>query len=584
MNRKAVAVLCSSALAVGGMFMLTGANSPSKAAVGGAFTTPNNWTGYASGTAVHVDVLHNLVGPTSELADVALGNGSAASNSTGLLGTYVPALPSSASHPATQALKGKANPGGAGINNEMGLPIVPNAMKSYADTPVDNFASFGRADGLDLGLGTDPIANQAQVAGLAEQAANPKTPGGDTAPDNSISKTADVPGDPLLFASLLHGNAAANFSTACDSNLPLDPGSSGVTHNAAQPGLVDSRPDLGWGLGNVARAELLNTAAGPPGGPPPLVPPLGQPGSQPLLSVENQLPNGNTNQAAAEARSVVHLDGPAGGPFSLVTETHEIIAPITLFKGTPMAVTIEVIGDPVLKAISTGNGLASPVTQPSPYSAAQAGKTRLEYTPPALIRVIAQGQTNDFPFPGNGGQIPTIAVPGAPLINIELGESARAPDQAIPGNSDATTPVGPISVSDASGDTIWGALDVARITAVIPATGQHIAEVRVGHMEAEAHTPAGGITCPAGGTTTAPPITTPGQTTTTTAPGGTTTTTAPGGTTTTTAPGATTTTTAKPNNNNNNSTATTAPPQVQATTFSQTPAATPQSVTPNFTG
>ncbi|MBV9285156.1 MAG: hypothetical protein JO176_11100, partial [Acidimicrobiia bacterium] len=68
MNRKAVAVLCSSALAVGGMFMLTGANSPSKAAVGGAFTTPNNWTGYASGTAVHVDALHNLVGPTSELA------------------------------------------------------------------------------------------------------------------------------------------------------------------------------------------------------------------------------------------------------------------------------------------------------------------------------------------------------------------------------------------------------------------------------------------------------------------------------------------------------------------------------------
>src|SRR3954467_3791593 len=257
MNRKALAVLCASAMAVAGMFVFTGANSPSKAAVGGAFTSPNNWTGYASGTAAHVDVLHNLVGPTSELADVSLGFGSAASNSAGLLGTYVPKLPATASHPATQALAGTPNPGGAGINNEMGLPIVANQMSSFGNAPLDNFASYGRAVGLDAGLGTDPVLNQARVVGLAEQAASPKTPGGDTAPDNSITKSADIPADPLLFASLLKGNAAANFSTACDTNLPIDPGSSGVVQNPSQAGLVDSRPDLGWGLGNVARAELL---------------------------------------------------------------------------------------------------------------------------------------------------------------------------------------------------------------------------------------------------------------------------------------------------------------------------------------
>ncbi|MBV8981398.1 MAG: hypothetical protein JO086_10900 [Acidimicrobiia bacterium] len=583
MNRKALAVLCSSAMAVSGMFLLTGANSPSKAAVGGAFANPNNWTGYASGTAVHVDALHNLVGPTSELADVSLGFGSAASNSTGLLGTYVPALPSTASHPATLALKGKANPNGAGINNEMGLPIIANQMKSFGDTALDNFGAGGRADGLDLGLGTDPVLNQAQAAGLAEQAADPKTPGGDTAPDNSITRNAAVPGDPLLFASLLKGNAAANFSTACDTNLPIDPGSSGVVHNPAQAGLQDSRPDLGWGLGNVAQAELLNLAAGLP---PAVGPILGAPNSQALLAVENQQGN-NTNQAAAEARSVVHLDGPPGGPFSLVTETHEVIAPITIAKGTPNAVTITIIGDPVLKAIATGNGLATPVTSATQYPQAQAGNTRLEYTPPSLIEVTQGGTTQTFPFPGNGGQIPPIAVPGGPVINISLGESARAPDQAIPGNSDATTPVGPISVHDATGDTIWGALDVARVTVLIPGVTQHVAELRVGHMEAEAHVPAAGITCPAAATTstnpggssstTVTPSTQP-QNTTTTTPGATTTTT-PGATTTTT-PGATTTTAAP----NNNSTATTLPPQVAATTFSQTPAATPQSVTPNFTG
>src|SRR5438270_2470726 len=286
MNRKALAVLCASAMAVGGMFVFTGANSPSKA-LGGTFAAPNNWTGYASGTAVHADVLHNLVGPTQELVDLSLGFGSAASNSTGLLGTYVPKLPQTASHPATQALAGSPNPGGAGINNEMGLPIVPNVMKSYANAALDNFGSYGRGDGIDAGIGTDPIANQAQVVGLAEQAASPKTPGGDTPPDNSITKSADIPADPLLFASLLKGNAAANLSTGCDTNLPIDPGSSGVVQNPSQAGLVDSRPDLGWGLGNVARAELLNTAAGPPGAPA-VAPPLGQPGSQPLLAVENQ--------------------------------------------------------------------------------------------------------------------------------------------------------------------------------------------------------------------------------------------------------------------------------------------------------
>src|SRR5436305_11022957 len=167
MNRKALAVLCASAMAVGGMFVFTGANAPSKAAAGGAFTSPNNWTGYASGTAAHVDVLHNLVGPTSELADVSLGFGSAASNSAGLLGTYVPKLPATASHPATQALAGTANPGGAGINNEKGLPIVANQMSSFWNAPLDNFASYGRYVRLDSAFGSDPILYQGRLDGLA---------------------------------------------------------------------------------------------------------------------------------------------------------------------------------------------------------------------------------------------------------------------------------------------------------------------------------------------------------------------------------------------------------------------------------
>ena len=162
------------------------------------------------------------------------------------------------------------------------------------------------------------------------------------------------------------------------------------------------------------------------------------------------------------------------------------------------------------------------------------------------------------------------------------------------GNSDAMSPVKPIVTSD--GTTAWGAVDVVRVKLLVPDPISHLAEVREGHMEVQGTVPAGGITCntAAPGTTAS---TTPGgsSTTTTTAAGGTTTTTAgtsPGGATTTTTtntPGggttpSTTTTTRAANNNNATTTPTTAAPQVQAVTFSQTPAATPQSQTPNFTG
>ena len=57
MNRKALAVLCTSALAAGGMFVFTASNAPSR-----AVTSTEQYNGYATGTDVYADVLR-LPGP-----------------------------------------------------------------------------------------------------------------------------------------------------------------------------------------------------------------------------------------------------------------------------------------------------------------------------------------------------------------------------------------------------------------------------------------------------------------------------------------------------------------------------------------
>lgn len=618
MNRKALAIVCSSALAVGGMFLLTGANSPTKAAVPAPFTSSQHFAGYATGTDVFADVLKNL-SPGQELANVNVGYSASGANSDGLLDGYVPALPAQAAspgvdpHPAISAFHGTPSPNGVtpgkGIANEMDHAVVPPDEETFGKTLTDPFQSYGRGSGLEVGLGTalpnNPDLNQVILAGMAEQAATPKTPGGNTFPDNSITKEiGPVPADPLLFASLLHGQGAANWDA---DNCPGDPNGTfpvnpapGGFDNSGGAANTDSRNALGWGLGNAAQVELINTATGP------LAPKLGDPSSHALLATTGGQP---TNRQVSSAKSFTHLVPNGDGTFALVSETHETIAPITLFKGDPTnQVTIEVLGEAVLKAVATGTGSTSKVTYVAPPTIRI---TQINMPPQVIIP----------PPPGLG--IPPIVIPG--LAEIFIGEQARASDQAVPGNSDADAAHVVKPIVQADGTVAWGAVDVVRVKLLPPSVTSHVAEVRVEHMEAQATVPAGGVTCstaspapggggsttstgpggggsttttgPGGGGTTTTTSHGGGGSTTTTAPGAapgnaTTTTTGPGGggaTTTTanpgTSPGNTTPTTAatKPNNNNNNTT-TTGPAQVQAVTFSQTPAATPQSQTPNFTG
>ncbi|MBV8304508.1 MAG: hypothetical protein JOZ04_09885, partial [Acidimicrobiia bacterium] len=458
--------------------------------------------------------------------------------------------------------------------------------------------------GLGTTIPNNPDVNQAILGGLAEQAADPPTPASDVTNDPMTNGfvTKDLANitqaNPLLYANLLRGQGKANWS---DNNSNDDP------CGATQP--------LAFGLGHAADAELLNTGS--------LSLPL--PGSTPVVATDQtQTPPGFNPTAVDQAQSLTKLiEDPANpGHFIVHSETREIVAPVTLFKGTTNEVDIQIGGEWVLSADASGNGGGAHITYapdgaPTPTTPIirvfSGGKLAGQLT----TQDILMNKGLNISIPPN----PAPPIPPAPPILLEI-SAGEQPYQLGNTNAPAT--------EAADGTLASGGVDVARVKVLNDLPQIQLADVRIGHMEVNAQAPVGGVTCSApaaatttsvaGGTTTtaAPGATTttaaPGATTTTTAgvsPGGATTTTAaPGATTTTennpgggttpssttTVPGATTTTapgtsgggattTTAPGTSGGGATTTTAAPaQVQAVTFSQSPAATPQAQTPSFTG
>lgn len=564
-QRKAIAILCSSATAIGGMFLLT-ASTPTKAAV-----SSGPFSAWATGTAEHVS---GVDAPPTRLVDAEAAFSRAGTASAGLLP----------------------------VNNELGQAVVPKDLESV--TPHLNtggFNTYGGGSGVELGLGTtipnNPDVNQVILGGLAEQVADPPTPVGDVTNDPATNGfvTKDLANitqaNPLLYANLLRGQGKANWSDNDGLDNPC---------GATQP--------LGFGLGHAADVQLLNTGS--------ISLPL--PGSTPVIATDKTpTPPGNNPGAADESRSFTSLipDPANAGHFIVHSETRQVLAPVTLFKGTPNEVTIQIGGEWVLKADASGTTGGAHITYapegaPTPttpiLTVIQGGKVQGQLN----TQDILMGAGLNISIPPN----PAPPLPPAPPILLEL--SVGQPAHQI-GNTNAP------AVETGNGRLAAGAVDVVRVKVLNALPQFQLADVRVGHMEVNAQAPAGGVTCsvpattttkPGGGSTTttggggATTTTTGpgGATTTTTSPaGGTTTTTAgtsPGGATTTTSPsgggattttkpnnagGGTTTTTAKANvsgNNNNGTTNTTAAPQVLATTFSQSPTAEPQAQQPNFTG
>jgi hypothetical protein len=525
-------------LAIGGYFVVSQVSSDS--------APLPLFSGYSTGSNIHAEVVR--ASDQQELADASVASSGAAVDSDGF--------------------------GPAGIHNEMNFAVVPTAGEPTAGVDSAGKESYGRGSGAEVGVGT-PLpnndANQIVPGSIAEAGAQP-TQRSDGAPPTSATDTGLVKNQlaeitqasPLLYAQIAEGQARARF----DETQCLKTG------------------NLSEGRGQTAKAQLVDTAADP----------NTADLDAPLVNASSDF-FGSQGRGVSQTWSMSYLVDNLDGTYGLATETHMTFAPIGLLQtdpNTPPPVFIEILGEWIFRAVATGKPGGAKVTYEvaGPADDPTATIARIYLGPPDGLATPTIPITRSALFGDEGLD---IAIPPGPLgpklLTLTLFEDIRAisAPNVLPDPTSNPTQTG-------NGTLASGAADVVRISAVNAdaglAAGPEVANVRIGHLEAMAQVPVGGITCPVPpppSTTT----TTAGATTTTTA-GGTTTTTAAGGTTTTTtsAPGATTTTTTAPPAEETTTTTaptttTTAIPTVVGgvnITRSATPAAQPVTAQPRFTG
>jgi LPXTG-motif cell wall-anchored protein len=320
------------------------------------------------------------------------------------------------------------------------LGIIHNEMsRVVAPTFQTTPNAYGRGSGLEVGLAVTPSGENQIVLPTKVEALASVTT------DLITEEVGPLALDPLALARLLRGQAQGKL--------------------VSNPCLTSG--DLAYGLGYAADVGLLDTVPG---------------GSfdAPLVSTTAA----NPDRAVSQSVSRTALRGTVA-PFGLTSETRQTIAPVTLFKGTPNQFTIEALGEWVLSV--TANGTA--------------GSASVHYGPAAaspetpVLRVInaANVVTNVLTLQQlltNNGL--TVTVPGG-VAEIAIGEPPRALGGA--GGS-------PPETSPTTGTLASAAVDVARVRLLLQ--GQdHLADIRIGHMEAAVAVPSGGITCPP--TTNEPP-------------------------------------------------------------------------------
>lgn len=542
--RKQTAVVVTSILAAASYLVVSQGSAPG---AGVPFPGPgSHFSGFSTGANVHVDAIRTAAnGPVVADAEVAFSG--AATDSTGFA------------------------PGG--VHNEENFAVVPTAGKGELDSAGKE--AYGKGSPLEAGLGTglpNDDENQIVLPGTRAEAASFPAARNDGDPVASPTDSGDVDrslleitqAEPLLYARALFGHGRAAFSeTQC------------VTDG-----------NLSEGRSQVAEAQVLGTNENP----------ATADLDAPLVDVNSNF--FGTKRGAADTQSFTYLvRDPTDNTYGLTTETRMTFAPIGLLQTNPAApppVFVEILGEWVFRATATGKAGGARVTyeveglsnDPDPAVV----RIYLGATNAAAVPTIEIKRSQLFTPTGINVDIPP-GLGGPKLLSLTLGEDIRAisdpnvlPD---PASQPTQTPDGTLAS---------GAADVIRIAVLnansLNPAGPQLAGIRVGHLEARAQVPAGGIACPvppAPTTTTtrgATTTTTAGAATTTTAAGATTTTTAAGATTTTTgAPGATTTT--EPGGNNNNAaTTTTVATEVQGQRFTrgQSPPAQPVTAQPRYTG
>lgn len=447
--RRRLAVLTSAFLVGVSSATLGGVESP---ASGQVLQTDAVYNGYSTGTVVHADALQGLA--------LALPGAAPGGNASQVVNAEVAFSGATVASKGTDGFTFGPRAAAGTIVNEVDQVVQPDL--STPSLPGDR--SYGRGSAVEVGLLT-PIPdfnNTLILEGKAEASAPPST--------DLVDRSITVPVNPVAYASVLRGQAQASYDP--DNCILGEP--------------------ISFGRGFAADAQLLNTGDVLPGGAFAL----------PLVATDAPTPERAVSQSQSVTRLVpqVDIDGNrVGDNFGLMSETRMTIAPITLFKNTPSQVTIEFLGEWVLRAVATGiPGHA--------YMFYGPGRTSAQNNQTPVLRVI-QGTDPAAP----------------PVVNITLQDVLKIANlgdainntlaQALqPLGIDVKVAEGPRAINDyratskategGNGTEASGALDVVRVrvadgsqVAGLQLPASSVLDVRIGHMEALARVPAGGIRC-----------------------------------------------------------------------------------------
>jgi hypothetical protein len=420
--------------ALTGTLLTFGANSPVQAQSVPDFPGGASFSAYGSGSAVHADVIDADV-PGPRVVDANVAHSGAAFNTGGL---------------------------DAGIVSEVNTPIVPKAGAS--DAPVDSAGkeSYGKGSGVEVGLGQDlPNLDDADQIKLVQTGAASEPPvrsDGEAAPDSAStglveSEILAVPAAPLLYADAGQARSGAVWSNK--------------TCIVGQP--------LAFGEGTVADAQVLAIGAD----------------NAETGNIEGALITTDSEDGddVIDSQSFTYLianknaDGTPDGTYGVVSETRMILAPVTLAEDATTgqgALQINVAGEWFFRVTATGKGPAT----------VQYGLVDPPEDPDTpIIQVLTdgvlQGGLNFQDLFGETG----LVIPGLPLAQVSIGEDPRA--IAAPGATPDPESQPTLTTTEGS-----AAVDVASIILLKPGdVGTHLADIRIGHMEASVKVPAGGFRC-----------------------------------------------------------------------------------------
>ena len=318
---------------------------------------------------------------------------------------------------------------GANVNSGGLGPALANEMaQAYQTVAKAGDKAAGRGSGLEIGVATavPDVTNANQI--------NPGSTVQAFAPASTALLTKEfvpVALDPIVNATTLRGQAQAIYS---DSVCVL-----------GQP--------ISSGLGYAANANLVNTGG------------------------TSKLATNTVANAVSQSKSFTYLIPNGDGAYGLVTETHQILAPVTLIPGIaplPAVLSVEFAGEWVLRSTATG----------------KAGGAKVDYAPggdPTSTTTVLTIKAAGLPVQTFTTQqfltqkgLP-IVIPG--VAEIVIGE----PPRAIAGAT------GSSPVLAGNGTSAAAAVDVVRIKTLAGLAG--ITDLRVGHMESSAVVPVGGIQC-----------------------------------------------------------------------------------------